>query len=526
MEFKDAVKIFNSFTEDEFNEYIRDYSMDEIPSHPMTKKFIELINSSKKIIIWGDYDCDGMTGSTIFYKFIKNYLNKNVNVFLPSRKLGYGMNVSTIKKLRSDGFDLIITTDCGISNIEEIRIAREIGFNVIITDHHTVSQSIPNANIIIHPKIEPIIKESENFSGAGVAFWSILGISRELNIDFDIEWFAAVAAIGIIGDMTPLRGANRSIVKFGIKAIQNGKNKQIESIFKKTQIKSMKNIDEEDLAFQVIPRLNAAGRLKHPLYAFRLFVEENDETLVKYSEYLNDLNMERKEICDIYMNYFDENYDYSGMKSIVCADTWEHGIIGITAANICGKYKKPTFLISIQGDKGKGSARAFDGFNIYECLKYSESSLEAYGGHPAAGGFTIDMKNITKFTRLVEEYTTSQNVEIIDNAIKINDLSEISLDDYYDLKPFGIGFKSPEFIINEKRLVGIRALGRDGKHIQGKLGDYPAVGWRLFDESMHEMYDYNMRFNFYVDKYRRVNGKIKVNILNIERAENVKEGFY
>ena len=349
------------------------------------------IKNNDKILIWGDFDADGVTSSALMYKTLDK-LGANFEIFIPEReKHGHGLNSKkALEYISKHKIKVLITVDCGISNASEVKLIKSFGVDVIITDHHKLDGETPQAFAILNPQAPNSLKDDldirqiENLcqlAGVGIAYKLALKL---LEKEKDDE-LLILACIGTISDVVPLLGENRTIVSNGLKLINENQHKGISMLFKSV---GRENITSNDIAFVLTPRINAVGRLSTPELAFEFLTEESESALNFILEKLDNFNKIRQSLCEnIYLEASDMAKDTNEAAIVLYDKNWHIGIIGIVAAKILEDYSKPVFMItSNENNIGRCSIRSIEGYNVYEILKSNSNLFLGYGGHALAGG--------------------------------------------------------------------------------------------------------------------------------------------
>ena len=460
------------------------------------ERIIQAIEKNEKTIIYGDYDVDGITSITVLKKYLEERGLK-VDYYIPNRlEEGYGLNKAAIQEIAEKGYKLMITVDCGISGIEEINLANSLGIETIITDHHEQLDELPNAYCIINPKRRDNTYPFRGLAGVGVVFKLIQAISIKLNLD-EKEYlkYLDIVCIGTISDIVPLKDENRVIAKLGLMLVKVTKNIGLRELIIAS---GYKNIDSGMISFGIAPRVNASGRMGKQEEALKLFLTENSEEAKKITQRLNEYNIERQEkeryifeqaIAEL------ENKNIEELNSIVLAgENWHHGVIGIVASRITEKFFKPTILICVEGDEGKGSGRSVPGFDLHEALVQSADYLKKFGGHEMAVGLSLNKEKIEDFKKFFEEIAEKQNVKQIVSLIKIDcevtrdDLKKETIEQIKMLEPFGEQNKQPLVVYKNLKIESIRALS-EGKHLKLMLKDnndtIDAIGFNMGELSEH-----------------------------------------
>lgn len=466
------------------------------------------VNRDLRIMISADYDSDGITGAAVLYKYLKA-AGFRVFPYLPKRIDGYGMNQNAIQEYKKKyNIDTIITVDCGISNKEIIDFAKALGINTIITDHHSVPPEIPEAKFILHPEVTQGIEEMKDFSGSGMAFFLCWIVEEKLQTGFDLLEWSAIAAMGTIGDMTALRGLNRDFVKYGIHKAKSTSIIGLNAL----QLASGCNLEyfnESDLAFSIIPKINAAGRLDSPIPSFAVLVTDQidgSRGAIEWAHRLNEFNKTRKEISKQYAEAAIEVADPNDPVVVVFGE-FIHGIIGVTAADVVSETGKPAFILAKEGDFYRGSARAPEWFNVLDALKYVAGFFDyKFGGHKAAAGFSVPEKKIMLFKNLLNEFMYQQEIKSLDQTeayMKWKDeyLQENLAQSLIDLQPFGQGFKKP--IFKEHLDLEFKRMSQDGNHFFGKAKGMDVSGFFMSPEGINLDGKTEVLYSLDIDTYKR-----------------------
>lgn len=429
----------------------------------------EAIKKGEKIAIYGDYDVDGISSTAILYKALKG-LSADVIYYIPDRfDEGYGLNIDAIKHLIQYDVKLVITVDCGVTSLDEIKYASEYGVDVIVTDHHTCGPILPPAYCIVNPKREDDISTFKFYSGSGIAY------KLSLALGYSIDEFVHYAVLGTISDIVPLIGENRVIAKLGLEKLNKRNDFGITALMEVSGITG--DIKSDDIGYKIGPRLNAAGRMASPDLGLKLLLSEDKKEAMDIAMELNRLNSQRQYIENrIYTEAVDMLQKESFTDVLVLAkEGWHEGVIGIVASRLVALYNKPCIMISLSDGIGKGSCRSIKYFNIYEGLTECKRYLEKYGGHDMAAGLTIKIENIEEFKRHINLY--AQNILKPEQKIPELYIDMILPEEYYIvdtaeelslLEPYGIGNQKPVFLCKDLIVSEVRSVGTD-KHLKLKL---------------------------------------------------------
>ncbi len=482
---EEAIRIFLNPKRDDFHNPFLMLDMEKA-----TKRIIKAIKNKEKTIIYGDYDVDGITSITVLKQFLEER-GLDVDYYIPNRlEEGYGLNKEAVQEIAKKEYTLMITVDCGISGIEEIDLANSEGIETIVTDHHEQLDTLPNAYAIINPKRKDNTYPFRGLAGVGVVFKLIQALSLELGLD-EKEYlkYLDIVCIGTISDIVPLINENRVIAKLGLMLVKCTKNIGLRELIKET---GYKNINSTMISFGIAPRINACGRMGRQEEALQLFLTKDVEKAKEITKHLEKYNVERQETeKSIFKQAMQklEKEDLENISSIVLAgENWHHGVIGIVASRITEKYFKPTILICIDGNEGKGSGRSIPGFDLHQALVDSSKFLKKYGGHEMAVGLSLEKDKINDFKKNFEKISENKNVKQLIPVINIDceimkkDLNKETIEQIKLLEPFGEMNKQPLVVYKNLKIVSIRSLS-EGKHLKLMLKDdnetINAIGFNL-----------------------------------------------
>lgn len=443
---------------------------------PDMDKAVNAINNAidnfDRIAICGDYDADGITASALMYSYLEQQ-GADVICRIPDRQDGYGLKKEAIDYFIQQNVKLIITVDCGISNIEEALYAKEKGISLIVTDHHRVGDSIPDCIAVVDPYRQDCNCSFKSYAGVGVVFKLICAL-EDGDTESVLDMFADIITIGTIGDVMPLIDENRAIVRQGINMINNSDRAGVISL-REISGYSDKFISSSSLAFTIVPRINAAGRMGSPTRAFNLLVSEDNQYCDDIAAEINEANVQRHkielEILSQIKDKFNDNPSLQYDRVIVVdGKNWPNGIIGIVAAKLVEIFGKPAIVISDDGGICRGSGRSFEGFSLYDAIKYCEDILDHFGGHTLAAGIGIKSENIPFFRKKINEYASALG-EIPSPVLNIDcKLNPIAIDNdllsaLSTLEPFGSGNPVPVFGLYGMHIDAVQAVS-EGRHIR------------------------------------------------------------
>lgn len=433
----------------------------------------EAVESGEKICVYGDYDADGVTATALLYTYLES-IGADVMYYIPSRSgEGYGMNCDAVDTLNAEGVRLIVTVDNGVSAYNEVAYANSLGIDTVITDHHSVPDELPPAVAVVDLHRKDCSSEFKLLSGVGVALKLVMAIEGEYcDVDSILDELSEFAALGTIGDIVSLTGENRTIVKRGIRAIENSERVGIRALIEKAG-GSGKPVTSGSLAFTVVPRINAVGRLGLSTRSLRLLLTEDEDEAYALAEELTEDNSTRQQIEKEILCEIDEliKRDPSLVRQniiVIAGENWHQGVIGIVAARVKSVYGKPTVIISREGDTARASGRSVEGFSLCDAIFACSDLLTHYGGHPMAVGLSLNSENIEAFRDALYEYT--DNIDEMPLAelsldCKLNpSLLDLSLYESIEkLEPFGADNPVPVFGLYGVRIEDIKELSA-GKH--------------------------------------------------------------
>ena len=467
------------------------YNPYEMPDMEIAvNRIAKAIENKEKTIIYGDYDVDGITSVTVLKSFLEERGLK-VDEYIPNRlNEGYGLNNKAVETIASQGYTLMITVDCGISAVEEVKYANELGIETIITDHHEPGNELPDALAVVDAKRKDNKYPFRNLAGVGVVFKLSQAIGMRLGLE-EKEYlkYLDIVCIGTISDIVPLVDENRVIVKLGLKLVEQTKNLGLRSILKSA---GYSKIDSTTISFGVAPRINASGRMGHQEDALKLFLSKEINEVNELTQKLNDYNRIRQETeKNIYAEAIKQiEKDNLAEKNtiVVMGKNWHHGVIGIVSSKITEMYFKPSILLCEEDDYGKGSGRSIPGFDLYEALTECKEFIDRFGGHSMAIGINIKKEKFENFKDKLEEIATQKHIEDIvpilkiDAQVSLDEISKDMVDSLKELEPFGEENKTPLFVFKNLKIDSIRALS-EGKHLKLTLKDSKnivnAIGFNL-----------------------------------------------
>jgi len=449
-------------------------------------RIVKAIENEEKIIVYGDYDVDGITSTTLLYRYFKDSFDYSLDFYLPNRqKEGYGLNKEALRKFAEENYDLLITVDCGITAIKEVEYANSKGIDVIITDHHQPTDIIPKAIAVIDPHCQGDNYPFKYLAGVGVAFKLCQALEYQENKKFisqNLIDLLDIVTLGTVADIVSLTDENRILVRKGIEIINNTKNIGLRNLINQVGLNE-KEITTGHIGYIIAPHLNAAGRVSDPANCIELLTTSDTHKAEQIVSDLRRINKERQEleqrILDEAREMVEDQTDLETEKAIILAsENWHHGVIGIVASRLVEQYYRPTILIAVDKGVGKGSCRSISGLNLYQALSECSSYLDGFGGHKMAAGLTIDPEKLSDFKRSFNSFLNSclSNEDMIP-SLRVDALinqDEITMDFYQQLsllEPYGMGNSRPNFILNNPKIKNVYSVGKNKSHLKFTLSD-------------------------------------------------------
>jgi single-stranded-DNA-specific exonuclease len=494
------------FLQPKLTELIRPVQMPGIG--PAVVRLRQAMDRKEKITIYGDYDVDGITGVSILWELL-TLLGAPVDYYIPHRiDEGYGLNADAVRSLAEAGTRLLITVDCGISAIAAADLAKELGMDLIVTDHHQPGAILPAAAAIVHPALDPSYANQDS-AGALVAYklaWAIAeDFSRGPRLEPKLREFmlnaTSLAAIGTVADVVDLRGENRVVTKFGLQSIADTKLCGLRALIQSAGLAG-KGVDSTAIGFRLAPVLNAAGRMGHARLAVELLTSTSEMRAMQIAEYLKDQNTQRqqcerkmlKQACDIVI---ERGLNHPDRRSIVLGqEGWHTGVLGIVASRLVDRFFRPTIMINAspnEGNLAQGSARSIPGFSMLDAIQACASHLTSFGGHKMAAGLTLPPENIEAFAADFEAYAAAnlQQEDVvakmhIDALVPLRQFTRDVVNQLDLLGPYGEGNPKPVFATRGVRLAAApRRCGSTNEHLQFAITDNGAtircIGFRMGD---------------------------------------------
>jgi len=475
------------------------------------QKLLEIRQKKEKLVIFGDYDVDGVTSASLLYLGL-NEMGFDTQAYIPSRMdEGYSLNTDAIEDFRNKKYQNILTVDCGVTSVQEIKYAKELGMTVIVTDHHEPPKELPCADAIVNPKRLDDEYPFKGLAGVGVAFKLLTAVKSKIEIDFDPFSLIDLVAVGTIADIVPLLSENRYFVRKGIEKIKQSPIAGLEALIKELRIQK-EEITSQIIAYKIAPKINAAGRMADAFTAFKLLISQNHEEISKNVSSLIKLNTKRqakeKEIYLYALSLIDVNPELKESKVIVLSgENWHLGVLGIVASKLSALYNKPVLLVSKDEHSAKGSARSPAGINLMELFKEASkyNVFKEFGGHELAAGFTIDSQDIDAlrisvnkaYEELYKEHVPYYEVFI---DMEIENVWNSFFEDIERLEPFGYRNPEPTFLIMNSHVDNFKFFGNGVENFAAKMRSQKdlimdVIGYGLSQKMLDLRYNSQLNLN-------------------------------
>ncbi len=451
------------------------------------ERVYKAVKEQQKVIIFSDYDADGIPGAVVLHDMFKKIGFTNFEVYIPHRhNEGFGLNMAAILEFKEKGARLIITIDCGISDVEKVARAEELGMNVIITDHHVPHEVLPPAYAILNPKLIDCPYPEKMLCGSGVIFKFVQAFLKNHGSEFKVpigweKWLLDMVGIATLSDMVPLVGENRVFAYYGLKVLKKTPRPGLSQLFSKLRVKR-EHLTEDDVGFTISPRINAASRMGEPEQAFKLLSTDDEALAGAYADGLEQVNNERKgtvaALVKEIKKILSERDMYSKRVIVAGNPSWRPALLGLAANTFATEYGKPVFLWGRDGDNViKGSCRSGKSGSVLALMQHIPDIFIEYGGHGAAGGFAVKTEAIHILEAELEAASVKLDQELrepseyVDAHISLEDISWNLYKDIERLAPFGTGNTKPLFMVKGAYIDSIKSFGKEGNHIEIVFSD-------------------------------------------------------
>jgi single-stranded-DNA-specific exonuclease len=498
--------------------------------HPAVSRIYRALLSAEKMAVYGDFDVDGVTSTALMVQGLAA-LGGVVIPYIPHRvSEGHGLRLAAIEELKDQGVSLIITVDCGITDVEEVKHANKLGMTVIITDHHTPPIIIPPAFAIVNPKLNSSEYPFNELAGVGVAYKVLQALMTSLGKEDQIEGHMDLVALGTVADMVPLVSENRYLVKRGIQTLNKNSRLGIKEIVTRAGL-SAGNLDADSITWCLSPWLNASGRLEHAIASYKLLTTTSPQEARELAALLGQQNIERQRLTAKAMLEARAQIAAQGLAPLImlCNKEFPLGIAGPVAGKLSEEYYRPVIIVNIDDKTASGSSRSIPEFNIINALNQCTGLLGRYGGHAQAAGFTLPSKNVPMLQRALIEIATNQ-LKDVDLRPRINidaevSLSELNLNTYQllqKLAPFGKGNPLPTFVSRAVQVAGCRTMGNEQQHLRLKFkqdgSSFDGVAFKLGDSLADVSSTLDIVYNLELDRWSGVEN-LRLNVLSFNQTQ-------
>lgn len=463
------------------HDYTGDCQFPDTILDPVMTLINEAIAEKKRVMLWGDYDVDGMTSTAQMMTFFGKF-EVPVSFRIPNRfKEGYGLHISVVEQLQQDNIDLLLILDCGVSNVKEItEIKTHTQAKVIVIDHHKLPDSLPPFDGMLNPKELEDSHYLAHLCTAGLVYYLIQTYCDRYQIDWESDDYIDLAALGTVADIAKLAGYNRHLVRHGLRVLTARHNIGIKMLLKESKF-DKKNVGSRDVGFVIAPRLNSSGRLADASLGVQLLLASDEKKAQFFAQKCEKMNVDRRKIDQHIFNECVDRVEAGQLMNnhiiVVAGENWHAGVIGITASKLVGKYHRPVVIIAYDQHIGRASGRSCGEVDLYGLLKSCQSHFLTFGGHKQAAGFSIDPLHISAFIRAVTD-VANVSVEVkdlapilsVDSFINVSDISLNLIDDLAQLDPYGQGNEEPIFYTDQLEPVDFKAVG-DGTHLKATFVD-------------------------------------------------------
>ncbi|MBA7479846.1 Single-stranded-DNA-specific exonuclease RecJ [subsurface metagenome] len=492
---------------------------------PAVARIYRALLSGENIAIYGDFDVDGITATALLVQGLST-LGGKVIPYIPHRLTeGYGLKTTALENLHRQGISLVITVDCGITALSQVKKAKRMGLDIIITDHHTALPVIPSAIAVVNPKLPNSNYPYSQLTAAGVALKLLQALFQGVGKEKQPDELMDLVALGTVADMAPLLGENRYLVKQGLKLINTTPRLGIKEMITQTGL-NIGSLDTESISWVLAPRLNAAGRLAHAMTSYKLLMTDSPQEASQLVIWLEEKNAERQRLTTKVLTKAREQILAQGISPLLVASDKDYpvGIIGLVAGRLSEEFYRPTIVIKTGELTSSGSCRSIPEFNIILALNQCSSLLSHFGGHSQAAGFTLPTKNLTHLTQRLSQLATTQLAGVdlrpqldIDAEVTLPDLGGDTFQTAQQLAPFGRGNPVPTFVSRRVEVVDCRTMGDNAEHLRMKLNQggsvWDGVGFRLGNYLDEVSSPLDIVYNLEVDRWGGEE-RLRLNILD------------
>lgn len=485
--------------------------------------------SGEKIAVYGDYDADGMTATAAFVTGLQA-LGGDVVPYIPHRQTeGHGLATGALKTLREEGVSLVITVDCGVTDALQVNKGKKMGLDVVITDHHTPLDEIPDAVAVVDPKLENSAYPFSQLAGVGVTFKVLQALYKSLGKDDSLEWLLDLVAIGTVADVSPPLAENRYLIVEGLKRINENPRIGISELLKQTRLEQG-SIDSDNISWMIGPCLNAAGRMADGLTGYNLLVTESPQKAAELAEWLTKKNRERQEMTAKTLEMAREQVQEDGLKSLLIADGKQYpvGIAGLVAGRLAEEFYRPSIVIHTTETQSHASCRSIPEFNMIAALNRFSEFFSRFGGHSMAAGFTMPTSRLPELKERLIEFASGELADVelmphlnIDARVNLSDLAGDAFSSIQSLSPFGAGNPVPVFLSEGVNILDKRSMGKNNEHLRLKLRQddsvWDCVAFRLSNHMEELSSKLDIVYNVEVDNWNGRN-QLRLNVLDFKQS--------
>ncbi len=468
----------------------------------------------ENIAVYGDFDTDGITATALLVQGLSS-LGAKVTPYLPHRvSEGHGLRTGALEKLSQQGISLVITVDCGITGIAEVKKARRLGIDIVVTDHHTPLDEVPQATAVVDPKLPNSTYPFSELAGVGVAFKLLEALLKSLGKEGELGTLLDLVTLGTVADIMPLVSENRYLVKQGLRLLNTSPRLGIREMITQAGL-TMGSLDTDSISWVLAPRLNTTGRLEHALPSYQLLMTDSADEAYKLSQWLEQKNAERQRLTTRVVSSARESILAEGVAPILVVgdEDYPAGIIGLAAGRLSEEFYRPTVVIKTGKQMSNGSCRSIPEFNIVQALNQCRPLFTNFGGHPQAAGFTLPTKNLPRLKKALLELASAglAGVDLrphldIDAEIRLTDLGGDTFPALGKLAPFGKGNPHPTFLSRKVEVIDCRAMGTKGEHLKLRLLQdgfvWDGVAFQAGDHIKEIASVMDIVFNLEVDQWR------------------------
>ena len=500
--------------------------------HQAVARIYRAMLSGEKIAVYGDFDADGITATALLVQGL-NILNNTAIPYIPHRLTeGHGLKTAALEKLYQEGITLVITVDCGITGVSEVKKAKRKGLDIVITDHHTPLAEIPPAVAVVNPRLAGSKYPFSELAGVGVALKLLQALFRSLGRDQEPDELLDLVALGTVADIMPLLGENRYLVKQGLRLINSTSRPGLREMLALAGL-SPGNLDTESITWTIAPRLNAAGRLEHAITSYRLLMTDSPQEAYELAAWLETNNTERQRLTTRVFSMAREQILAQGISPLLIARDKDYpsGIAGLVAGRLCEEFYRPAIVVR-EGEKiSSGSCRSIPEFDIIQALNQFSSLFTQFGGHPRAAGFTMPTKNLPRLQEHLSRLATTQLEKIdlrpgmdIDAEVTLPELGGDTFRTIQQLAPFGEGNTAPAFLSRRVEVMDCRTMGGNGEHLRMKLKQggtiWNGVGFRLGNNETRTPSTLDIVYNLEIDRWGGEE-RLRLNILDFATSNEI-----